>query len=99
MPDLVIRHVDHLLAERIQAFAKTHQWSLNEVLLHALRRGLGVAENGQQAETLIEADELVGLAGAWNPAEQAVFRETVQALSTTRGDSLVPAAREAGLFE
>ena len=98
MPDLVIRHVDHLLTERIQSFAKSHQWSINEVLLHALRRGLGVAENGQQAETLIEADELAGLAGAWNPTEQAVFRETVQALSTTRGDSLVPVAREAGLF-
>lgn len=99
MPDLVIRHVDHLLAERIQAFAKNHQWSLNEVLLHALRRGLSAAESGQQAETLIEVDALAGPAGAWNLAEQAVFLETVQALSTTRGDSLVPAAREVGVFE
>jgi hypothetical protein len=99
MPDLVIRHVDHLLAERIQAFAKTHQWSLNEVLLHALRRGLGAAEGGQQAEILVDADDLAGLVGPWNATEQAVFRETVQALSTARGDSLVPVAREANLFE
>ena len=99
MPDLVIRHVDHLLAERIQAFAKNHQWSVNEVLLHVLRRGLGVAESGQQAEALIEADELAVLSGAWNPAEQAVFRETVQALSTARGDPLVPPSRETRLFE
>ena len=99
MPDLVIRHIDHLLAERIQSFAKAQQWSLNEVLLHALRRGLGVAENGQQAETLVDADELAMLAGAWNPAEQAVFRETVQALSTARGDQLLPTLREARLFE
>ena len=99
MPDLVIRHVDHLLAERIQAFAKNHQWSVNEVLLHALRRGLGAAESGQQTEALIEADELAVLAGPWNAAEQAVFRETVQALSTTRGDQLVPPQREASLFE
>jgi len=99
MPDLVIRHVDHLLAERIQAFAKHHQWSVNEVLLHALRRGLGIAESGRQAELLIDADELAVLAGPWNATEQAVFRETVQALSTARGDPLVPVARKAGLFE
>ena len=99
MPDLVIRHVDHLLAERIQAFAKNHQWSVNEVLLHALRRGLGAAESGQQAETLVEADELAGLVGPWNPVEQAVFHETVQALSSARSDSLLPTSRGAGRFE
>ncbi|MEW9571499.1 hypothetical protein ABQJ54_07035 [Rhodanobacter sp. Si-c] len=99
MPDLVIRHVDHLLAERIQAFAKNHQWSVNEVLLHALRRGLGAAENGLQTETLIDTDELALLAGQWNAAEQAVFRETAQALSTARSDPLVPVPREASLFE
>jgi hypothetical protein len=95
MPDLVIRQVDHLLAERIQAFAKARQWSLNEVLLHALRRGLGIAENGRQAETSVDADELAMLAGPWNAAEQAVFHETVQALSIARGDALLPAVREA----
>ncbi|HKR75241.1 MAG TPA: hypothetical protein VJR95_01170 [Rhodanobacter sp.] len=99
MPDLVIRHVDHLLAERIQAFAKNHQLSVNEVLLYALRRGLGAAEGSQQAEILVDADELAMLAGPWNATEQAVFRETVQALSTARGDSLAPVAREASLFE
>ena len=99
MPDLVIRHVDHLLAERIQAFAKSHQWSVNEVLLHALRRGLRAAESGQQTEALIEADGLAMLAGPWNATEQAVFQETVQALSTARSDSLVPLQREASLFE
>ncbi|MBD8898875.1 hypothetical protein [Rhodanobacter sp. DHG33] len=95
MPDLVIRQVDHLLAERIRAFAKAREWSLNEVLLHALRRGLGVAENGQQAENSVDADELAMLAGPWDATEQAVFHETVQALSTARGDALLPVAREA----
>ena len=99
MPNLVIRQVDHLLAERIRTFAKNHQLSVNEVLLYALRRGLGAAESGQQAETLIDADELAVLAGPWNATEQAVFRETVQALSTARSDQLKPASREARLFE
>lgn len=99
MPDLVIRHVDHLLAERIQAFAKNRQWSVNEVLLHALRRGLGAAESGQQAETLFDADELAMLAGPWNATEQAVFLETVQALSVARSDPLAPASGESALFE
>jgi hypothetical protein len=95
MPDLVIRQVDHLLAERIHAFAKARQWSLNEVLLHALRRGLGVAENGQHAENSVDAGELALLAGPWNATEQAVFHETVQALSIARGDALLPVLREA----
>lgn len=95
MPDLVIRQVDHLLAERIRAFAKAREWSLNEVLLHALRRGLSAAESGRHAETSVDADELAVLAGSWNATEQAVFSETVQALSTTRGDALLPVLREA----
>ncbi|MBD8871306.1 hypothetical protein [Rhodanobacter sp. DHB23] len=88
MPDLVIRQVDHLLAERIRSFAKAREWSINEVLLHALRRGLGAAENGQLAETSVDGDELAMLAGPWNATEQAVFHETVQALSVARGDPL-----------
>jgi len=78
-----------LLAERIQAFTKARQWSLNEVLLHALRRGLGLAE------TPVDAGELTMSAGPWNAVEQAVFRETVQALSIVRGDALLPVVREA----
>lgn len=99
MPNLVIRQVDHLLAERIRAFAKNHQLSVNEVLLYALRRGLGAAEAGQQAEILVDVDELAVLAGPWNATEQAVFRETIQALSTARGDQLKPTTRETRLFE
>lgn len=95
MPDLVIRQVDHLLAERIQSYAKSHQWTVNEVLLHALRRGLGVAENGQCAEMAVDVGELAQLAGPWNASEQAVFHETVQALSVARGDGLLPILREA----
>lgn len=88
MPDLMIRNIDHLLAERIYAFAKSRQWTINDVLLHALRRGLGAAENGAQVESLIDAGGLAPHAGAWSPVEQAVFRETVQALSLVRRDAL-----------
>lgn len=93
MPDFTIRNVDHLLAERIQAFAKHHQWSVNEVLMHALRRGLSAAELSAQAETLIDTGDFASPPGEWNAAEQAVFRETALALSTARSDQLVPVAR------
>jgi len=95
MPDLVIRQVDHLLAERIQAFAKNRQLTVNEVLLHALRRGLGVAEDGQRTEAAVDAHELAMLAGPWNATEQAAFHEALQALSAARGDGLLPVLREA----
>ncbi|MBA2080014.1 MAG: hypothetical protein BGP10_00085 [Rhodanobacter sp. 68-29] len=99
MPDFTIRNVDHLLAERIQAFAKHQQWTVNEVLLHALRRGLGAAELGAQAETQVDAGEFAAQTGAWNAAEQAVFRETALALSVARSDQLAPTAGEMRLFE
>lgn len=89
MPDLVVRNIDHLLAERIQSLAKARQWSVNDVLLHALRRGLGVAENGAQVETELDVEGLVLHTGLWDPAEQAAFEEAVQALSRVRKDTLV----------
>ncbi len=42
MPDILVRHIDEALAERIKALALARKWSLNDVILHALRHGLGM---------------------------------------------------------
>jgi len=90
VPDLVIRHIDTLMAERIKALAKERQWSINDVVLNALRSGLGMSAAGQiSAETLVDPGSLV-LAGHWDAKEKAAFQEAMQALSLTPPTQLAP---------
>jgi hypothetical protein len=94
MPDIMIRHIDRLMAERIQLLAKERQWSVNDVVLQALRRGLGVAEsNSMLAETSVESRELAKPPGEWDASEQAAFQEAMQALAGARAEQLAPAGR------
>ncbi|RDI99287.1 hypothetical protein DVT68_12070 [Dyella solisilvae] len=88
MPDLVIRHIDSLMAERIKALAKERQWSINDVVLHALRHGLGMASTNLFAETMLDPGDLTTLAGQWDAKEKAAFQEAVQALSRTPATQL-----------
>lgn len=91
MPDLVIRHIDSLMAERIKTLAKDRHWSINDVVLHALRHGLGLSAAGQiSSETMFDPNSLV-LGGHWDLAEKAVFQEALQALSLARPTQLAPA--------
>ena len=93
MPDLVIRHIDNLMAERIKALAKERQWSINDVVLHALRHGLGMAATNLFAETMLDPGELTTLAGQWDAGEKAAFQEAVLALSRTTPTQLAPVHR------
>jgi hypothetical protein len=90
MPDLVIRHIDNLMAERIKSLAKDRQWSINDVVLHALRHGLGMTESSNLfAETLFDPGATV-LSGQWDAKEKAVFQEALQALASARAEQLAP---------
>jgi hypothetical protein len=96
VPDLVIRHIDSLMAERIKALAKERQWSINDVVLHALRHGLGMASPNLFAETMLDPGDLTTLAGSWDAKEKAVFLEAVQALSRTPATQLAPEKQTLG---
>jgi hypothetical protein len=87
--DLVIRHIDALMIERIKALAKERQWSINDVALHALRSGLGMSAAGQISETLVDPSSLV-LPGHWDAREKAAFQEAMKALSLTPATPFVP---------
>ncbi|MCX7513430.1 hypothetical protein [Frateuria sp. STR12] len=90
MPDLVIRHIDSLMAERIKTLAKDRHWSINDVVLHALRHGLGMSAAGQiSSEAMLDPGSLV-LGGQWNLTEKAAFQEALQALSLARPTQLAP---------
>ncbi|HET6552452.1 MAG TPA: hypothetical protein VFG49_02855 [Dyella sp.] len=93
MPDLVIRHIDNLMAERIKSLAKERQWSINDVVLHALRHGLGMASANLFAETMLDPGDMTMLAGQWDAGEKAAFQEAVLALARTTPTQLAPANR------
>jgi len=41
--DILLRHIDAVMVERIKSLAQERNTSLNEVLLQALRQGLGMS--------------------------------------------------------
>jgi polyhydroxyalkanoate synthesis regulator phasin len=97
MPDIMIRHIDRLMAERIKLLAKERQWSINDVVLQALRHGLGVSESSALlAENLIESRDLTEAGGNWDAREQAAFQEAMQALALARSEQLAPTNRNVG---
>jgi len=91
MPDLIIKHIDNLMAERIKTLAKERRWSINDVVLHALRHGLGMTEGSNIfAETLLDPGAMTVLSGQWDAKEKAAFQEAVQALTQVPSEQLAP---------
>ena len=91
MPDIVIRHVDGLMADRIKTLARERQSSINDVVLNALRHGLGMAlESRISADNQFDPDGRTISAGPWDATEDAVFEEALQALSMAQPTQLAP---------
>lgn len=90
MPDMILQHVDSLLAERVRAMARDRQWSINEVLLHALRNGLGMSAAQQFSEGLLDPQALMQPGDHWEAAEQGAFQEALRALAQTHPTQLAP---------
>jgi hypothetical protein len=99
VPDIVIRHIDNLMAERIKSLAKDRQWSINDVVLHALRHGLGMSSGNIFAETMLDPGELTVLSGQWDASEKAAFQEAVHALALAPSTQLAPGNLYGGLQE
>ncbi|MGF6495241.1 hypothetical protein ABIE56_003440 [Luteibacter sp. 621] len=93
MPDIVVRHIDEQMAERIKQLARERRWSINEVILHALRYGLGLSAGDVFSELLLEPGDIAHLTGAWDADEQAAFQEALAALSQASPATLSEAAK------
>jgi hypothetical protein len=96
VPDMILQHVDNLLAERVRAMARDRQWSINEVLLHALRNGLGISAAQQFSESLRDPQALSPPADHWEAAEQGAFQEALCALARTHPTQLAPETIRSG---
>jgi hypothetical protein len=87
MPDIVVRHIDDAMAERVKTLARERKWSINEVILHALRYGLGL--NGDPfGEHEREFRSIARLGGTWDADEAAAFQEALDALAATEPEQL-----------
>ncbi|TCV92667.1 hypothetical protein EC912_1064 [Luteibacter rhizovicinus] len=93
MPDIVVRHIDEAMAERIKTLARERRWSINEVILHALRYGLGMGAGDVFSELLLEPGDIAHLTGAYDAQEQAAFQEALNALSQASPSALAAAAK------
>jgi hypothetical protein len=79
VPDIVVRHIDEALAERIKDLALARKWSLNDVILHALRHGLGMASSDPFTGREVEFGRQMG--AGLNAGEDHAFSEALAALA------------------
>ena len=85
MPDILVRNIDEAIAERIKTLARERNWSINEVIVHLLRHGLGMG-----GEDLMhrEVHDVAVLGGTWGPTESAAFRTALEAFEKVEGKPL-----------
>ncbi|WP_250339414.1 MULTISPECIES: hypothetical protein [Luteibacter] len=83
-----MRHIDEQMAERIKTLARERRWSINEVILHALRYGLGLSPGDVFNELLLEPGDIARLTGAWDAEEQAAFQDALSALAQASPSAL-----------
>jgi len=73
------------MADRIKAIAREREWSINEVILHALRHSLGLID-----EDLVnrEMHDIAVIGGTWDSRETSAFRSAVEAFERIDGQPL-----------
>jgi hypothetical protein len=79
MPDIMVRQIDEALAERIKELALARKWSINDVILHALRHGLGMASSDPFTGREVEFGRQMG--AGLSAGEDRVFADAVAALA------------------
>ncbi|WP_254425104.1 hypothetical protein [Rhodanobacter sp. B04] len=79
-----------MLAERIHSLAKARQWSVNEVLLHALRKGMDISTVQPFSESLLDPHALTEIGSDWEANEKGVFQEALRALTQRSATQFAP---------
>ena len=77
MNQLTVRGFDDELAERIRRLAKRDGTSLNQAALKLLRKGAGLADPAQKADTV--GTSLDHLIGSWSDEEAAELDAALEA--------------------
>lgn len=82
MADILLRDVDAGMVERIKEVARERDWPIHDVLLFALKRGLGIIE----PEPPKVPGDIARLAGSFEDAESRAFNEALAALKGLDND-------------
>ena len=82
MADILLRDVDNGMVERIKQIARERGWPIHDVLLHALKQGLGIIE----PEPPKEPGDIARLAGSFEDTETRAFDEALRALKQLEDD-------------
>ena len=80
MKQLTVRGFDDELAETIRRVAERDRTSLNKAALKLLRKGAGLAENHNRADTV--GSSLDHLIGSWSRAEADEFDAALKDFET-----------------
>ena len=80
MNQLTVRGFDDELAERIQRLAKRDGTSLNQAAVKLLRKGAGLADPAQKADTVGASLDL--LIGSWSDDEAAELEAALEEFET-----------------
>jgi len=88
VPDILVRNIEEVVAERIKAIARERQWTINDVILHLLYESLGFVSADETFRR--EMHDIAVLAGAWDARETAAFRSAVEAFEKRDEHSLFP---------
>lgn len=75
MPDILVKDIDHDIAERIKRMARDRGWPINDVVLSLLRQALGM----EKPELPLPGD-IARLTGTWEDEESRALKEAIEAL-------------------
>ena len=82
MADILLRDVDIGMVERIKEIARERDWPIHDVLVHALKQGLGIIE----PEPAKVPGDIARLAGSFEDTETRAFDEALRALKQLEDD-------------
>jgi hypothetical protein len=85
VPDILVRNIDEVMADRIKAIAREREWSINDVILHALRQSLGLGDDDIFRR---EMHDIAVIGGTWDSRETKAFRSAVEAFEQLEGQPL-----------
>ena len=84
----MLRGISDATAAHIKALARDRNWSLNDVLLELIERGLR-ANDGHADEVVAPTHrDIAMLGGTWDADESAAFRAAMQAFEDLPADHL-----------
>lgn len=83
----MLRGISDSTAAHIKALARDRNWSLNDVLLDLIERGLN-ANAGHADEVVMPTHrDIATLGGTWDADESAAFRAAMQAFEGLAGEA------------